>query len=273
MGNDMLVIDPRHISFEMTADAVQKICDRHFGVGADGICYGPLTDTEPFLMHFYNPDGSRAGKSGNGLRIFARYLCDAGYVHDSRFSIAIDGVVSQVEVLDDSLQSFKIGMGQAIFASDKIPMTGDSRDVVAEALLHDNTEYTVTCVNVGNPHCVIFTDKLSVDEVKQVGAMLEVHPAFPERTNMQWVQVIDKHTIQIEIWERGAGYTLASGTSSCATTCASIVNNHCESPVNVRMAGGEATVHVDSEWNIQLTGTVQSIAQGMFAQDFLDSLL
>lgn len=272
MGNDMLVIDPNTIDFQLTEDNIRKICHRNFGIGADGICYGPLTNEQPFAMRFYNPDGSEAGKSGNGLRIFARYLCDANYVTESTFDIAISDQTSHVTVLDEKKQTFKIGMGQATFSSDKIPMIGDVREVVAESLIHDDKTYSITCVNVGNPHCVIFTDKLSVDEVKHIGVQLEVHPSFPERTNVQWVQIIDKHTIRIEIWERGAGYTLASGTSSCATACASIINGYCESPVTVQMAGGLATVDVSKNWQIELVGTVQSVASGCFSHDFLAEL-
>jgi len=143
MGNDMLVIDPKLISFELTTDNIRKICHRNFGIGADGICFGPLSDDEPFSMRFYNPDGSEAGKSGNGLRIFARYLCDAGYVTGSSFQIAIMGQVSDVNVLDSGWQSFQIGMGQATFASDEIPMTGLQREVIDEALIYDGETYHI----------------------------------------------------------------------------------------------------------------------------------
>jgi len=268
----MLVMDPRHISFELTPNNIRKICHRNFGIGADGICFGPLTDDEPFSMRFYNPDGSEAGKSGNGLRIFARYLCDAEYVTEPSFGISIAGQVSDVTVLDDTYQSFQIGMGQATFASDKIPMTGAQREVINETLIYADVTYHITAINVGNPHCVMFTDELSAEIVKRVGAELEYHPAFPERTNVQWVKIIDQHTIRIEIWERGAGYTLASGTSSCATACASIANGFCESPVTVYMAGGDAVVDIDDDWHISLTGTVQSIANGCFTPDFLATL-
>jgi len=272
MGNDMLVIDPHDIDFELTSHNAQCICDRHFGIGADGICYGPLTESQPFDMQFFNPDGTQSGKSGNGLRIFARYLCDALYVTDKHFQISIEGQMSDVNVLDESYMTFKMSMGQATFQSDHIPSTGISRDMINEKLTIDDNNYQITCVNVGNPHCVLFTDNLSTQQVKALGAQLEVHPMFPERTNVQWVQVIDKHHIRIEIWERGAGYTLASGTSACATASASIANGFCESPVTVEMAGGTAIVDVDIAWNIHLTGTVQSIASGTFSADFLANL-
>jgi diaminopimelate epimerase len=269
LGNDMIVIDPKQVNFELTPNAIQKICDRHFGIGADGICHGPLTYTQPFDMQFYNPDGSEAGKSGNGLRIFARYLCDANYVRNKQFQISIDNQISDVYVLDDTRQTLKISMGKATFQSDQIPVTGEIRQVINEPTEIDGINYLFTAVNVGNPHCVLFTDELSLSLVKSIGAKLEVHSQFPQRTNVQWVQIIDEHTIRIEIWERGAGYTLASGTSSCATACAAIVNGYCQSPVTVQMAKGQMTVTVDEQWNIELTGSVQVIATGQFSPDFI----
>ncbi len=272
LGNDMIVIDPHHINFELNPSAIQKICNRHFGIGADGICYGPLTDNAPFAMQFFNPDGSEAGKSGNGLRIFARYLCDAQYVVDREFEISILEQISSVHVLDDNYHTMRIGMGKATFQSELIPATGIPRQIINEELSYDGHTHHITCVNVGNPHCILYTDELSIEQVKSVGAELETHPMFPERTNVQWVQVIDNHTIRIEIWERGAGYTLASGTSSCATACASIANGHCQSPVRVYMAGGQMEVHVDESWNIELIGNVEAIASGQFSSDFLNRL-
>lgn len=272
MGNDMLVIDPRQIDFQLTPHNAKQICHRHFGIGADGICFGPLNDKQPYEMRFYNPDGSQAEKSGNGLRIFARYLCDAGYVTEKTFQISIRNQISDVDVLSDDFQTIKMSMGQATFQSNNIPATGASRDIINEALQIDHQMLHMTCINVGNPHCVIFTDALDMETVHQLGAILEHHPMFPQRTNVQWVKVIDDHQIQIEIWERGAGYTLASGTSSCATACAAIANRFCSSPITVHMAGGKAIVEVDEGWNIALTGSVQAIATGAYSPDFLATL-
>ena len=267
----MIVIDPHRAEFTLTPHNIRRICDRHFGLGADGICHGPLNDRQPFDMKFFNPDGTSAEKSGNGLRIFARYLCDATYVTGTQFQIAIQGQTSDVTVLDETLTTFKMSMGRATFRSDSIPAMGPLRDIINETLNEHNNSHQITAVNVGNPHCVLFTDKLSVKEVQEAGAQLEVHPMFPQRTNVQWVQVLDEHHIRIEIWERGAGYTLASGTSACATACASIANGFCQSPVTVHMVGGTAVVDVDTRWNIQLTGTVHAIASGTFSDEFLTS--
>lgn len=272
MGNDMLVIDPSQITFDLSPEAVRAICDRHFGIGADGICYGPLSAEQPFAMRFYNPDGTTAEKSGNGLRIFARYLCDASYVDTRNFQIGIHNENSDVTVMDDTFQSIRMTMGRASFITQEIPMSGDYPLAIGVPLQVEGEEFIITCANVGNPHCIIFDQKLSEESVKRYGSLIEHHERFPNRINVQFVKVIDKNTIQIEIWERGAGYTLASGTSSCATACAAIVNEKCQSPITVHMAGGNAVVEVDADWNIQLTGNVLAVGHGYFADDLISSL-
>ena len=269
----MVVIDPRHVSFELTPKVAQRICNRHFGIGADGICYGPLNETQPFEISFFNPDGTQAGKSGNGLRIFARYLCDKKYVTGKEFDISINGQISHVTVMNRSFTNLRISMGRASFNSRDIPATGLSRNIINETLDIDDKSYQITCVNVGNPHCVIFQDQVSENLIKELGSKIEVHPMFPQRTNVQCIKVLDEHNIHIEIWERGACYTLASGTSACATACASIVNNFCSSPVTVHMPGGEMLVDVNDNWQLQLTGSVQAIASGTFSDEFIPTLV
>lgn len=268
----MIVLDPSQISFELNANNVRLICNRNFGIGADGICYGPLNAGTPCEMLFFNPDGSQSQKSGNGLRIFARYLWDAGYVTEKIYDIAIQGALSHVSIQDEAAQHIRMTMGKANFTSNMIPALGEIRQIINEPLELDKNVFYITCVNVGNPHCVIFAEEISPEITQKFGEVIEHHSLFPERINVQFVKTIDKHTIQIEIWERGAGYTLASGTSACATASASIINQHCESPITVQMAGGQALVEIDENWNITLTGTVSAVAQGIFAEDFLSLL-
>jgi diaminopimelate epimerase len=221
-------------------------------------------------MHFFNPDGSQAEKSGNGLRIFARYLVDAGYVTVRQFGISLGGADAWVQQLDDAAQRFAITMGKVSFMSDDIPMSGQSREVVAEGITLGETPLRITAVNVGNPHCVIFSDDLAA--ITDLGPVLETHPAFPNRTNVQLVQVLDPNTIHITIWERGAGYTLASGTSACATAAASVRNGFCRSPVTVQMKGGTAVVTLDQQWQASLAGSVTAVFQGQLADDLVHQL-
>jgi diaminopimelate epimerase len=270
LGNDMVVIDPARFDFALTPATIQLICDRHFGLGADGICYGPLLDgTHPRSMRFFNPDGSEAGKSGNGLRIFARYLWDQGYVEQPVFDIWIGGGVVEAEVKDEMAQTFSIGMGQLSFRSADIPVSGPTREVVNEVMNIAGSDYRVTAATIGNPHCVIFTDRVTEAATRVAGPAIEVDSHFPQRTNVQFVRVVDRHTIQVEIWERGAGYTLASGTSSCAAAGAAIRTGQCDSPVEVRMPGGIAQVDLTPDWRVTLAGRVEAVSYGSLAGDLV----
>jgi diaminopimelate epimerase len=259
MGNDMLVVDPTSFPMGLKPERIRLICERHFGVGADGICYGPLPDGPgPNVMRFFNPDGTEAEKSGNGLRIFARYLWDTGYVDSRSFTITIQNQPVLAEVLDENANTIALEMGQVSFSR------------VEEEMEVDGEVMKITAVSVGNPHCVIFDDDL--DAIHRIGPILETAPAFPNRTNVQIVHVVDEHTIEIAIWERGAGYTLASGTSASATAGAALRTGRCQSPVEVRMAGGSATVVVDEDWQVILTGTVTAVFQGELSPEMIAKL-
>lgn len=273
MGNDMLVLDPATFDLPLTPAAGRLLCDRHFGLGADGICYGPLPGQgHPRRMRFINPDGSEAEKSGNGLRIFARYLWDRGYVDTPDFDISINGELVGVRRREETGRTFTIDMGRLSFCSSEIPVSGPPREVVEESLEVNGTAWTITAAGIGNPHCVIFAGEVTAALARQVGPTIEQADCFPNRVNVQFARVLDAHTLQIEIWERGAGYTLASGTSSCAAAGAAIRTGRCRSPVQVRMAGGMAVVAVDDAWRASLTGEVESVARGNLSADLLARL-
>ena len=259
MGNDMIVVDPASFKLPLDPAAIRLLCDRHLGVGADGICYGPLPGQRPHRMRFFNPDGSESEKSGNGLRIFARYLRDAGYVNGRSFTIGIQNELAPVQILDEAAHTLRLGMGWLSFSQ------------VDEALQIGADRYRITAVSIGNPHCVIFSDDL--DAIHRIGPQVETAPAFPDRTNVQLVQALDDHTIRIAIWERGAGYTLASGSSASAAAGAAVRLGHCTSPVEVRMAGGMAEVTIDDQWNVALVGTVTAVYQASLAPDLHQALL
>lgn len=272
LGNDMVVLDPATFKRSLTPALIRRICDRHFGLGADGICYGPLPALSPPQMRFFNPDGSEAEKSGNGLRIFARYLWDQGYVTGHHYEIAINQESIQVQVEDTLAQTITTSIGRLSFLSSDIPVAGEPREIVEETIIvrKDDRDYSyrITAVSVGNPHCVIFGPRISTEEVQTMGPVLERAPFFPQRCNIQFARHIDEHTIEIEIWERGAGYTLASGTSASAAAGAAMRTGRCQSPVEVRMAGGAVQVAIDNEWRVTLTGRVAAVCQGQFAPDF-----
>lgn len=258
VGNDMIVIDPAHCPVTMTPTNIRLICDRHFGVGADGICYGPLLSAlsadGPFIMRFFNPDGSEAERSGNGLRIFARYLWDAGYVHSPDFVMGMgeDTIPTHIDA-NTGLITLAMGGLQLLFIDQPL-------NVGAETVL-------ATAVTIGNPHCIIFTPELG--RVHTWGPLIETASLFPNRTNVQLVNVLDDHTIQIEIWERGAGYTLASGTSASAAAAAAVLTGRCAARnLTVQMAGGNLTVEVLTD-GVRLTGPVTAVYQATFSPNFM----
>lgn len=266
LGNDMLVLDPATFTAQLTSERIRLLCHRHYGLGADGICYGPLPGQQIPTMRFFNPDGSEAEKSGNGLRIFARYLWDQGYTDQHLYQIKIGDQISQVLLQDAVGQLISLTMGHLSFQSTVIPLSGPAREVVDEVLEIAGRKYQVTAVNVGNPHCVIFGHEVSAAAARAYGPLIETATQFPQRINVQFAQPLDEHTLQIEIWERGAGYTLASGTSSCAAAGAAIRTGRCVSPVTVKMAGGEVIVSIDAKGEVTLTGEVTAVAEGTLAQ-------
>lgn len=273
LGNDMLVLDPASFEPALTPAVIRLLGDRHFGLGADGICYGPLPgEFGPPRMRFFNPDGSESGKSGNGLRIFARYLWEQGYVEGPSFAIGIGGETVQVALTDAGGRRMSIEMGRLSFHSRDIPVTGPAREVINETMNVAGHTYIITAVTIGNPHCVIFADEISEAATRAAGPAIEVDPHFPQRTNVQFGRVLDRHTLQIEIWERGAGYTLASGSSSCAAAGAAVKTGRCLSPVEVRMAGGTAQVGLEADGRVRLTGAVEAVGFGVLAEDLVARL-
>lgn len=266
LGNDYIVIDPQKTKVSMSEETIRLLCDRHFGIGSDGILHGPFYAHGTPEVRIYNPDGSEAEKSGNGVRIFARYLADEGYESDNRFALRTLGGLVAVEMLDAERSLIRVDMGTTTFCSDEIPVSGASRDVVDEPLEVAGETYRITCVSIGNPHCVIPVDELSAAMILDLGQRIENHALFPNRINVQLVKVIDRQTIQIEIWERGAGYTLASGSSSCAAASASHRLGLVGPDVEVRMPGGTILVNIADDGHVFMTGAVTPVMRGQFIQ-------
>ncbi|OHB60876.1 MAG: diaminopimelate epimerase [Planctomycetes bacterium RBG_13_50_24] len=273
LGNDYLVIDPNIHDVDLTPDTIRLICDRNFGIGADGILYGPVKSGDNLIVRIFNPDGSEAEKSGNGLRIFAKYLFENQYVDKKNFSIETSGGIVEAYIEDDSASLIKINMGKMTFRSTKIPVRGRERDVVNEELQVNGVKYMVTCLSVGNPHCVIPLDEVTEEKAKELGPEVENHNMFPNRINMQLMKVIDRANIEIRIWERGAGYTLASGSSSCAAAGAAYKLGMVDSKINVKMPGGELFVEISKNEDIYLTGAVEGVFEGCFHPDLKEKIL
>jgi diaminopimelate epimerase len=254
LGNDYLVADPAELPFEISPERVQLVCDRHIGVGSDGL----LLLNGPRRLRIFNPDGSEAEKSGNGLRIFARWLFDTRRVEARAFTISVGGAAAEVEVHADG--SVTVDMGQPTF-----------RDEVSR-LEVDGRELAVVALSIGNPHCVIFRTELDVTELRRLGPRIERHPAFPLRTNVQLARVLDRHTVELLIWERSAGETQASGSSSCAVVAAAFRATLVDAEVVARMPGGSLAVRVDAQGRLWQRGPVEEIARITLSTDLLRRL-
>jgi diaminopimelate epimerase len=264
LGNDYIVLDPADFPAWTAPNEAQikVICHRNFGVGSDGILWGPRPSARAdFGLRIFNPDGSEAEKSGNGLRIFSRYLWDTKQAKGPRFTVEVPGGVVTSEIKDGG-HLITVEMGQVSFDSQKIPVTGPAREVLREAITVEGRTFSFSAATIGNPHCVLPVDDLSPEVAKRYGPALEVHPNFPRKTNVQFLKVIDRGTIQIEIWERGAGYTLASGSSSSAAAAVAHRLGLVDRSVQVRMPGGVIGIEIADGFAITMTGTVNKVADG-----------
>jgi diaminopimelate epimerase len=265
LGNEYISIDNENIDFELTKEQIIKICDVHFGIGTDGILLKVPSKKADFGLRIFNPDGSEAEKSGNGLRIFSKYLYDHGFTNKDQFTIETKGgfVKSHiVEKRNGKAFIIKVDMGKADFVSSHIPVSFPKGECFGEPLKIEDKEFIIHCVTVGNPHCVIITDSLKEEEVRYYGPKIENHPMFPNRINVQFAKFISKKQVQAMIWERGAGFTLASGSSSCAVASVMIKKGLTERDLTVKMLGGDLKIEIDQEWNIRMTGEVKEIATG-----------
>ncbi len=243
LGNDYVVIDAQSCPLPPSPTFVRTICDRRYGVGADGVLYGPVAEQAGFRVRIFNPDGSEAEKSGNGIRIFARYLHDLEYVSGTAGTIVTAAGCAPFRDLDPLAHRIEVDMGTVTFRSHQIPVSGPDREVVDEVLQVDGRTLAITCLSVGNPHCVVRLQGSTEAEVRHLGPLIEAHAMFPKRVNVQFLEVVDHGWIRIKIWERGAGYTLASGSSSCAAASAARRLGLVGDKVRVEMPGG--TVEID----------------------------
>ncbi len=272
LGNDYLVYDPRTITHSFSPEETIRICHRNYGLGSDGILVGPLpTDKANFGLQILNPDGSEAEKSGNGLRIFARYLRDSGLVGEDSFTVDTLGGVVSCEVSKDR-SVISVEMGQVSFQSNIIPVTiqGSPREVLNETIILSDTNLKYYGATIGNPHCVVPMDEVSETIAQKYGPELENHSNFPNRTNVQFLQILNRNRIKIEIWERGAGYTLASGSSSSAAGAVARKIGACDADITVEMPGGEIQLHIDDDFNVQMKGPATKVGQMILDSECLD---
>jgi diaminopimelate epimerase len=267
LGNDYIVIDPKDLVLPLTTEQIKTICHRNFGVGSDGILLGPLpAENARYALKIYNPDGSLAEKSGNGLRIFSRYLWDSKLVGPEEFAIQTDGGVVRSTVFESG-RMVRVEMGKVSFDSEKIPVTGPRREVINEKISLGGREFTFCAATIGNPHCVLPLEEISAKLANEFGPLLEIHPIFPRKTNVQFLKIIDRSNIEIEIWERGAGYTLASGSSSSAAAAVAHRLGLVDRKISVHCPGGIIKIEIRDGYDILMTGSVTRVSSGKISPE------
>jgi diaminopimelate epimerase len=275
LGNEYIVLDRTNIDFQLTKQAIMRLCNIHFGIGSDGIVMVVPSTKADFGFRVYNPDGSEAEKSGNGLRIVCKYLYDYCYAKTRHFSLETMTDIVYADIVEEEkgkAMLIRLDMGKAIFASRDIPVNSDQPEFIGQKIMAGDKEFEVNCVSVGNPHCVVIKQELDENEIRTYGPLLENHPLFPNRINVQFARVLSDHDAQIMIWERGAGYTLASGSSSCAASCILVKRGLIKGDLTMHMQGGTLKINIDKNWNILMTGVVREIARGVLGGELLEDL-
>lgn len=278
LGNDYIVMDPKDLTFKLTPKNIKAVCDRNWGLGSDGILALVPSKNADFGLRIYNPDGSEAEKSGNGLRIFARYLHATGKTKKKHFSVETKGGLVTIDLHVDrhgDASSVTVEMGQATFRPAALPCTMPVNELVQQPIEAAGRSLSFTGVSVGNPHCVIFKqtgEAWSREDLLTLGPVLENHPLFPKRTNVQLAVPTGPKEIFILIWERGAGETQASGSSSCAAASAAVRLGLVKSPVTVKMPGGTLNIDVASDFSLTMKGPVAEVARGSLSPSFLRTL-
>jgi diaminopimelate epimerase len=264
LGNDYLVVDGATFGVGLTPERIVAICDRHTGVGSDGILERvPAPAGFDAAVRIYNPDGSEAEKSGNGTRIFAKFCFDHGYASADqplRMHTLGGPVTAQLVAREKDRTVLRMSMGKVTFEWCEEPLEVGDR------------AFKTTSLSVGNPHCVIFDALFDEATARKYGPLVENHARFPRRTNVQFIQPVDRATVNALIWERGAGWTLASGTSSCAVAAACVRAGLTDRHVKVVMPGGTLEVSVDDEWQLEQIGFAQEVARGTLSADLLNAI-
>lgn len=265
-GNDYIYVDLFQQKLENQAEVAKVVSDRRFGIGSDGlICIAP-SETADCRMIMYNADGSEGAMCGNGIRCVAKYVYDRGIVPKDHMSIETKSGVKQLELTVEEGKAvyIKVNMGEALLKPSEIPVQAEGEDFIARQIQAGGRSYTVTCVSMGNPHCVVFTEGIDGLDLEKTGPLFENHPLFPDRINTEFVEVIDDHTLKMRVWERGSGETVSCGTGTCAATVAAVLNGHCPrgEEVEVRVRGGALYDTYLENGEVLMKGPATEVFQG-----------
>ena len=266
-GNDYVYVNGFVEEIKDKPAFVKAVSDRHFGVGSDGAIFINPSKEADFEMEMYNADGTRAEMCGNGIRCVAKYVYDNGLTDRTHISIVSCGKVKYLDlnVEDGQVTSVRVNMGAPILTAKEVPVISGMEQSVDEPIIVGGKEYRMTCVSMGNPHAVVFMDDVANLDIAAVGPLFENHTAFPNRVNTEFVKVVDRSRVDMRVWERGTGETLACGTGCCATVVACILNGLTDNAVTVRVLGGEILIEWDREKNlVYMTGPATTVFEGEF---------
>ena len=267
-GNDYIYIDgtKEQIPQEKKSEVVRFLSDRHFGIGGDGVIFINPSDVADFEMEMYNMDGSRSEMCGNGIRCVGKYVYDHGLTEKTSLTIVSCGKLKYLEmtVEDNKVTKVRVNMGSPILEAAEIPVAAEQSPVIDTPIVVDGKEYRMTCVSMGNPHAVIYMDEMIDDEtIAKIGPLFESHERFPRKTNTEFVKILSRDKVQMRVWERGTGDTLACGTGSCAVTVASILNGLTDDHVTVELLGGSLEIFWDRKENVvYMTGPATTVFEG-----------
>ena len=267
-GNDYVYFDcVRGEELENPNALAIRLSDRHFGIGGDGIILICKSDKADAKMRMFNLDGSEGKMCGNGIRCVAKYCYDNKIVTKKDFKIdTLSGIkdMSVVEEENGIAKLISVGMGNAILKPQDIPVTLPGDTIVDRAITIDNKEYKITCVSMGNPHCVTFVDDVTKIEIEKIGPLFENNEIFPERVNTEFIQVIDSKTLKMRVWERGSGETWACGTGACASAVAACLNGYCKvgDEITVKLLGGDLKIKYEESGKVTMTGAAETVFEG-----------
>lgn len=258
IGNDFIVIDCRDKEISHAGEVARRLCDRRFGIGADQLLLLFNSDRADFKMVIYNADGGEVEMCGNGIRCFAKYLVDRGLTEKTELEIETLGGIIRPSIRGELVE---VNMGEPVLEGRRIPVDLDGR-IVSHPLQVDDRNFEITCVSMGNPHCVIFVDDVDNFPLSHYGPLLEKHALFPKRINVEFIEVINDREIKMRVWERGSGETLACGTGACASAVASVLNGKTHKRVTVHLAGGDLDILWGEDDLVYMTGPAEEVFQG-----------
>ena len=266
LGNDYFYVNCFEETVDNPREVAIKYSDRHFGIGSDGLIMIKPSSVADFYMDMYNADGSQSEMCGNGIRCVAKYVFDYGLTDKTSISVETLAGIKYLElsVIDGKVEMVTVDMGSPELIPHKIPVISSKETVVNEPINVDHTEYHMTCVSMGNPHCVVFVDDVKNFPLEKVGPLFEHHNVFPNRVNAEFVEIISRKKVKMRVWERGTGETLACGTGCCATAVACILNGHTDNEIIVEVLGGELKIKWDQEANkVYMTGPAKVVYDGV----------